>query len=73
MEINQIGYVLVDKQTDKLFKTDIKTYASNVKINSEIFMTNDIQKCEIFRSYEEAEPLAIKYDLKIKKIKTIFI
>ncbi len=67
LEIGKYYYVLTYKE--RLFEDIITIYAGNEPYEHSLMTTTDIQRTQLYESYEKAVEHAKKYDLQVKKIR----
>lgn len=67
MEIGKYYYVLTYK--GRLFEEVLTIYNDNELYEHTLMTTKNVQKTQIYESYEDALERAKKYDLEVKKIR----
>lgn len=67
MEIGKYYYVLTYK--GRLFEEVLTIYNDNELYEHTLMTTTNVQKTQIYESYEDALERAKKYDLEVKKIR----
>ena len=67
MEIGKYYYVLTYK--GRLFEEVLTIYNDNELYERTLMTTTNVQKTQIYESYEDALERAKKYDLEVKKIR----
>ena len=67
MEIGKYYYVLTYK--GRLFEDVLTIYNDNELYERTLMTTTNVQKTQIYESYEDALEHAKKYDLEVKKIR----
>ena len=67
MEIGKYYYVLTYK--GRLFEEVLTIYNDNELYEHTLMTTTNVQKTQIYESYEDALEHAKKYDLEVKKIR----
>ena len=67
MEIGKYYYVLTYKE--RLFEEVLTIYNDNELYEHTLMTTTNVQKTQIYESYEDALERAKKYDLEVKKIR----